>query len=305
MGHGKVAIVGAGSLGSTVAYSLILRRAVAEILLVDISTDILQGQVLDLSQAALGTRTIVRTGTFKEAGQADVILLTADVVKRHDESPLQYTMRSRQLLNSITRALQPIQPRAIMIIGIDPVDILTRHLQTTLDLPVQRVFGAGCSAMNTARARHWVSQMSQTGNDCKVNLYVMGTRQIPVIAWQAASVDGQSANTIPDLAVHRQLLEQILITDRINEIKEYKGGAWYGHSAFLTRLTESALSKEASIHVLSVYVERFDACVSVPVVLTREGVEQEVPVPLSPEEHQLMEVAVSQSLREYEETSTS
>ena len=89
MGHGKVAIIGAGSLGSTVAYSLILRRMVAEILLVDINTDILQGQILDLSGAALGTRTIVRAGTFKEAGQSDVILITADVVKLQNESQLQ------------------------------------------------------------------------------------------------------------------------------------------------------------------------------------------------------------------------
>ncbi|KAI9251401.1 hypothetical protein BDA99DRAFT_521754 [Phascolomyces articulosus] len=302
MGYGKIAIIGAGSLGSTIAYSLILRRVVAEILLVDISTDILQGQVLDLSEAALGTCTIIRAGTFKEAGQADVILLTADVLKRNEETQLHWAMRSRQLLNSIIHALLPIQSRAILIICADPVDILTRHLQTIVNLPAQQIFGAGINAMNTARARHWVAQMSGSTNDCKVQLYVMGTRQVPVIAWNAALVDGQSVSTIPQLTVHRPLLEQILATDKINEIKEYKGGAWYGHSAFLVQVIEAVLSKEATIHVLSTYTERFDACISMPVVLTRKGIKQEVPVPLSPEEQQLLEIAVYQTTKDFEDT---
>ena len=89
MGHGVVAVVGAGSLGSTVAYTLIMRRVVREILLVDINTEILQAQVLDLSEAALGTKIVVRAGTFKESGQADVILLTADVLRRREEPYLE------------------------------------------------------------------------------------------------------------------------------------------------------------------------------------------------------------------------
>ncbi|KAI8147733.1 hypothetical protein BJV82DRAFT_507410 [Fennellomyces sp. T-0311] len=303
MGRGKVAVIGAGSLGSTVAYTLIMRRAVREILLVDISTEILQAQVLDLSEAALGTTIAVRAGTFKEAGQSDVILLTADVVRRHDEPYLEWIRRCRKLLRSITQSMNPIQPKAIIIVGIDPVDILTRHLQTTLNLPTSQIFGAGCTAQNTARARHWLAQMSETSDDAKAQIYVMGSRQLPVVAWHAALVDGQSVNTIPQLRVHRALLEQIVATDRIKEIKEYKGGAWYGHAALLTNVIESVLSKEASIHVLSVYVERFETCVSMPVAVTRNGVQQEVPIPLSVEEHHLLEHAVNNIIQQYEDSS--
>ncbi|KAI7853132.1 hypothetical protein BDC45DRAFT_442598 [Circinella umbellata] len=302
MGHGKVAIIGAGSLGSTVAYSLILRRMVAEILLVDINTDILQGQILDLSGAALGTHTIVRAGTFKEAGQADIILITADVLKHQNESQSQWAMRSRQLLDSITHALLPIQPRAILIVGIDPVDILTRHLQTTVNLPVKQIFGAGCSALNTTRARHWVAQMSEAPTDSSVQLYVMGTRDLPVIGWHSGLVDGVSVSAIPQLTFHRPLLERILAADRIKEIKEYKGGAWYGHSAYLVRLIRAAMSKEATIHVLSTYIERFNTCISMPVILTKDGVKQEVPVPLSPEEQGLLTTAVHQAKKDFDET---
>lgn len=89
MGHSKVAIIGAGSIGTALAYALLMRASVAEILLVDISTSILQGQVLDLEDAALGTNIIIRAGTFNEASQSDVIVITADAPMNPQESELQ------------------------------------------------------------------------------------------------------------------------------------------------------------------------------------------------------------------------
>lgn len=88
MGHSKVAIIGAGSVGTALAYALLMRGSVTEILLVDISTSILQGQVLDLEDAALGTNTIIRAGTFNEASQSDVIVITADAPMNPQESEL-------------------------------------------------------------------------------------------------------------------------------------------------------------------------------------------------------------------------
>lgn len=88
MGHSKVAIIGAGSIGTALAYALLMRGSVTEILLVDISTSILQGQVLDLEDAALGTNTIIRAGTFNEASQSDVIVITADAPMNPQESEL-------------------------------------------------------------------------------------------------------------------------------------------------------------------------------------------------------------------------
>lgn len=83
--RGRIAIVGAGSLGGSVAFALVMRKSVSEILLVDLSTELLQGQVIDLNQASFGTSTCVRAGTLKEAGQCDVIILTADSPRRNKE----------------------------------------------------------------------------------------------------------------------------------------------------------------------------------------------------------------------------
>lgn len=81
----RVAIVGAGSVGTSIAYGLLMRETVTEILLVDLSNDLLHAQVFDLSEAASGTTVTVRAGTFKEAGQADIIIITADVPKQENE----------------------------------------------------------------------------------------------------------------------------------------------------------------------------------------------------------------------------
>lgn len=94
--RGQVAIVGVGSLGSSIAFALVMRQSVSEILLVDLSTELLQGQVLDLNQASFGTSTLVRAGTLKEAGQSDVVIMTADSPRRNNEprSEVSFVMKA-------------------------------------------------------------------------------------------------------------------------------------------------------------------------------------------------------------------
>src|SRR4051812_37297755 len=82
----RVAIIGAGSVGATIAYALLLRRVSSEILLVDIAPEVVHGQVLDLADAAFLSSTQVRAGTFLEAGQCDIVVITAGAKQNPGES---------------------------------------------------------------------------------------------------------------------------------------------------------------------------------------------------------------------------
>jgi ornithine cyclodeaminase/alanine dehydrogenase-like protein (mu-crystallin family) len=82
----KVAIIGAGAVGSTIAYTLILKNVTTEILLVDVDQAFLEGQVLDLSDTASVSSCKVKKASLKEAGQADIILVTAGAKQKEGES---------------------------------------------------------------------------------------------------------------------------------------------------------------------------------------------------------------------------
>ena len=83
---GRVAVIGAGSVGATIAYALLLQKIASEILLVDIDKKTEKGQVLDLSDANFISSTQVRAGTFQEAGQCDIIVVTAGAKQRPSET---------------------------------------------------------------------------------------------------------------------------------------------------------------------------------------------------------------------------
>lgn len=85
-GNNRVAIVGAGSVGATIAYAIMLRDVASEIMLVDVVPDIVRGQTLDLSDAQLVSDTRVRGGSSKEAGQCDIIVITAGAKQKPGES---------------------------------------------------------------------------------------------------------------------------------------------------------------------------------------------------------------------------
>ena len=85
MAYNKIAVIGAGAVGASVAYAIILKRVASEVLLVDVAPDIVKCQALDLSDAAAVNSTRVRAATSLEAGQADVIIVTAGAKQKEGE----------------------------------------------------------------------------------------------------------------------------------------------------------------------------------------------------------------------------
>ena len=93
MGHGtRVAVIGAGSVGATIAYALLLQKVTSEIILVDIVEETVKGQVLDLSDANFISSTQVHGGTFQEAGQCDIIVITAGAKQRPTETRIEVNL---------------------------------------------------------------------------------------------------------------------------------------------------------------------------------------------------------------------
>lgn len=203
-----------------------------------------------------------------------------------------------KLYQSIATAMMPIHSRTIVIIACEPVDILTRYLQQTIPLADRQIFGIGTITLTAARVREWFTIMSGAGSESKVRSYVLGNADVPVIAWHDAKINGRPAEDFPVLEEHRALAEQLVSWNRMQHLEASKGGAWFGFAATLTRLTESLVKNKPSIHVLSVYVERFQTCVSVPVTVAAGGIQGLVEVDLSKQEEIALERAAAENAQE-------
>ena len=291
---GRVSIIGAGTLGGTIAYSLMMGNHVKEILLIDRSNMIVQGQVLDLMEASEGTDIIIRAGTFKEAGQSDIIIVTADTPFRSSESRQTWLAKSNRLLLSIASSLSPLSSDVMILVASDPVDLYVQSLQSYFPhIPPSKIFGIG-TTMGTARLRSWLAQVTDHKSEIR-DVYCIGSQSQPVVVWSSAKINDTLVKDIP--SIQRETAESVVSDHRLTLVIERKGKAWYGMSAVITRLVADILNGNLDrkgkakakittekVWVLSVFVPKYDACISWPVYINQEGVEKVMDLDLSSEE---------------------
>jgi L-lactate dehydrogenase len=324
---GRVSIIGAGTLGGTIAYSLMMNNIAKEILLVDMSHNIVQGQVLDLQEASEGTDIVIRAGTFKEAGQSTLVIVTADTQPNDKEDRSNWLIRSRNLLLSIASSMSPVHSDIMLLVASDPVDLYVQSFQSYFPhVSPNKIFGIG-TTMATVRFNTWLAEMSHNKHTVS-DAYCIGSQNNPVVLWNHAKVNDVSVPTIPFLVSQKSLLDKIVSNYRFYLICERKGKAWFGMAATLTRLTSELLgctqqlqSTSAKIKgkgkadassastssailpynnmpphtwVLSVHVPQYDCCLSWPAMISINGIERVVDLPLaSDESSQVLEVVQS------------
>jgi L-lactate dehydrogenase len=169
-----IAVLGCGDVGATLAYTLILQSICSEVILVDPKTTLLQGQVRDLSDATYrgGSGTKIRAGTHLEAGQADIVVITAGAKQKPGESRLSLLSRNLHILSSIFSSMAPISPHTILLLVANPVDILTHFARKLSGLPESQVLGTGTS-LDSARLRGILAQKAEVAPN-SIDAYVLG-----------------------------------------------------------------------------------------------------------------------------------
>ncbi|KAG0174014.1 hypothetical protein DFQ28_007246 [Apophysomyces sp. BC1034] len=292
----KIAVIGAGSVGSTIAYALMLKDVASEVLLVDVSEDVVRGQILDLGDAGLVSSTKVRAGTNQEASQADIIIITAGAKQRKGESRTELIERNYRILNTIIGQMQPIRQDAILLIVANPVDVLTAIAQKLSGLPRKQVIGAG-TFLDSSRLRVMLANILDVSASA-VHAYVLGEHgDTQFVAWNAASVAGKPLLSFPQIQqLDREKVEKT-IASKAMEIIHLKGATYYGIGACAADLCESIILDKREVRPLSVYVERLDAVLSMPAKFGWEGIMEVYDVPLTEDEEKKLK-ASADAMRE-------
>ncbi|CAO3610510.1 unnamed protein product [Cunninghamella echinulata] len=284
----KIAVIGGGAVGASVAYALLLKNIASEIMIVDVVPEIVKGQVLDLSDAAGISSCKVKSATNKEAGQADIIVITAGAKQKEGEPRTDLVGRNYKILESIIGEMKPINPNAIMLLISNPVDVLTQIAQKLSGLPQNQVFGSG-TYLDSTRLRTLISNVLHV-NAKAVHAYVLGEHgDSQFIAWGAATVAGKALLEFPQIQeLNKDEIEKN-IAGKALEIIKLKGATCYGIGACAADLCVSIILDKKDVRPLSTFIPRLGCVLSLPVKFGYNGIEEIFDIPLNEAEEQRLQ----------------
>ncbi|QDT62912.1 lactate/malate dehydrogenase family protein [Calycomorphotria hydatis] len=287
----KVAIVGGGGLvGSCAAFALQAGGIVREIALVDVNPELAEGQALDLIHGAsfLADQTIT-SGGIEACADSDVVVITAGLRRKPDESRLDLINRNvalfRSILNDIKRV--GLNEGAIGFVVSNPVDILTSLMLMDLGLPKERVLGLG-TMLDTSRLQGMLA--NELGVPAtQVSALILGEHGDSMVPlWSTAQVAGLPLDKWP--GVSPNLLSSVEKKTRGSgaEVIAKKGGAGFAVGVTIAEVIHSiALDRRRTLPVSSLQTGAYgirDVCLSVPTVVGRAGILGTVEVELWPKE---------------------
>lgn len=302
----RVAIIGAGSVGATFAYALLLSGLAAEIVLIDANHGKAEGEAMDLNHAVPFTHpTKVWAGEYSDCAGAAITLLAAGAPQAPGETRLDLIKKNAALWRKIVPQVAAHNPTGILLIATNPVDVLTYAGWKLSGLPPQRVIGSG-TILDTARFRYLLSQ--ELGVDARsVHAYIIGEHgdsEVPV--WSLANIAGMR---LPEfykaqgMAYDPQRLEGIFrqTRDSAYRIIERKGATYYAVAAGLMRITQAILRNQRTVFSVSSLIDGYygltGVCFSLPTVVDRGGVEEVLRLQLDPTEQEKLR-ASAQVLKE-------
>ena len=186
----KITIIGAGSVGSTIAYSLSQEELASEIVMIDINKDKAEGEVMDIEQGTCFRESIsIIAGDYPDAKDSDIVIITSGIARKPGQTRIDLAQTNVNILKSITPQIVKEAPNALYVIVSNPVDIMTYVFTKISGLPERQIIGSG-TILDTARLRCGLSEQLQVAQK-NIHAYVFGEHgDTSFIPWTGAYVSG-------------------------------------------------------------------------------------------------------------------
>ena len=281
----SVGIIGAGSVGSAIASSLIHKNIAHNIKLTDINQEMCEGVALDLQDEAFVTGTIVDAVPIKEMSSCDIIIITAGAKQRPDEPRTNLMKRNAAILKSIFDALFPLKPTTIVLLVSNPVDILTALAQKWCSpyIPREQVIGSG-TYLDTQRFRVALAKRFHIGVK-SIHAYVVGEHgDSQVFAHSSSTIGGTHITNYAYVSEAEIASIEKEVRYKAYEIIKRAGATYHGIGACVAEIAESILLDKNEVLPISVYLPQHDTYMGWPTILGRRGVVHTIPLALSAEE---------------------
>jgi L-lactate dehydrogenase len=284
----RIVVIGAGAVGSTTAYTLLLRGRMDELVLIDVNQGKAMGDALDMNHGLpFLNQATVWAGTYEDCREADIIIITAGAAQRPGESRIDLLKRNVAIFESITDAVLKYNKEGILLIASNPVDIMSYFTWKKSGWPVNRVIGSG-TLLDSARFRYLLGEKLNI-DPRSVHAHIIGEHgdsELPL--WSLANVAGTELN------ISEADKQEIFTStrDAAYKIIEAKGATYYAIALALDRICTAILRNEASVLNVSTLVKDYhgisDVYLGVPCVVDRTGVREVLPLTISNEEKALL-----------------
>lgn len=301
----KITIIGAGSVGATIAYTLSQQDYVSEIVMIDINKKKVKGEAMDIIQGASFRDPIsVNDGDYEDAKGSDIVIITSGIARKPGQTRIELTQTNVNILKSITPEIVKAAPNARYIIVSNPVDIMTYVFTKISGLPEQQVIGSG-TLLDTARLRYALSEHFEIAQR-NIHAYVMGEHgDTSFVPWSLAKISGASIDDYADMmkpyGKNFAELDKDEMTEYVHKsggrIIENKGATFYAVSVAVCRLCSLILSANESICTVSSMLHGEygieDVCISIPTLIGPDGVKGKVPVHLTEDEVEKLRISAN------------
>ncbi|MET0402054.1 MAG: L-lactate dehydrogenase [Cystobacter sp.] len=287
----KIAIIGAGAVGATVAYAAMIRGVARHLAIYDVNRAKVDAEVLDLNHGLqfVPMATLEGSDDIQVCAGADVIVITAGAKQKPGQTRMELAEANVALCRAIVPQLLKVAPEALLLVVTNPVDVLTYVVQQLSGLPARRVIGSG-TVLDSSRFRFLLARHLNVAVQ-NVHAFIAGEHgdsELPL--WSSASVGGLPLTqwAVPGRA---KLTEEDRhrIFDNVRNaayhVIQGKGATNYAIGLATAQILEALLHNEQRVLPVSSRLEGYlgiqDVCMSVPSIVNRGGVEAVLELPLN------------------------
>jgi L-lactate dehydrogenase len=292
----KISVIGAGSVGATVANDLMVQGVASEILLVDINEKKAIGEALDVYQGApFQSPAIVRPGKYPDVAGSDIVIITCGLPRKPGMTRLDLAQTNVDILKQVAANVVPYAPEAIYVIVSNPVDILTYAFMKFSGIPENRIIGSG-TILDTSRLQAELARRFHI-NPKNVHAHVYGEHgDSSFVPWSLAHI---ANNHIDDYKLASPDRERIDWDKDYEEVEQYvkksggkiienKGATFYAVAMSVCHICKCIFADAGTALTVSTMMHGEygveDVCLSTLCLVDRDGVRGKILTPLTPEE---------------------
>ncbi|HJB18222.1 MAG TPA: L-lactate dehydrogenase [Candidatus Bariatricus faecipullorum] len=299
----KVAVIGCGFVGSTIAFTLMQRGIFSEMVLLDMNQEKAEGEAMDISHGLPFAHTMeIYAGTYEDIRDAALVIITAGANQKPEETRLDLVQKNTRIMQSVVREICRVGCEGILLVVSNPVDILTYVALRESGFPRERVIGSG-TVLDTARLKYLLGRLLKVDSR-NVHAFIIGEHGDSELAvWSSANISGIDLEHFRELrgipreqCSWKEIYEDV--RDSAYDIIRCKGATYYGIGIAVARIAECIVRDGETVLPVSVLLKGEygleGLCLSIPAIVGQNGAEQVLEIELGREEKEKLEESARQ-----------
>lgn len=284
----RVVVIGAGFVGSSIAYASMLRGICSELVIIDVNEEKASGEALDLEHGLPFLEPMkVWAGGYDDCKAADVVVIAAGLAQKPGQTRLDLAAKNASIIEGIVDEIVKRTKDAVILVVANPVDVLTRVALKRSGLPAGQVFGSG-TVLDSARFRYFLSELHGV-SPRSIHAYIIGEHGDSSVACLShTNISGEPIERFEgyDARKTRESFERA--RGAAYEIIKKKGATYYGIGVAASEIVSAVLRDADMVMPVSTSMDgRYgltDVCLSFPSVVGRKGVKRTLELELSADE---------------------